>query len=243
MISGCNRLICAASLAALVHIVGMPTARAGIVLTISDDAGNTFMHEYDAQSASVFRPVGDFSVFVSARSNFGSSDSGNTGYLTSFNSTVKNNGTATGSLHITVSEAGFTLPSAVLPNFEYLNSAVVTSGGIGTSDGTAQFTSYLHQTGSADVTTGIQNVTKNTNAISVLFPRIAQSYDLWNTTVVTLAGGKGRDVSGSTSVTLSQQDGYTPLQVVPEPASIVALLSSLPLVAAGLYLRRRKLVA
>ena len=242
MISGCNRLICAASLAALVHIVGMPTARAGIVLTISDHINpDVIVYGTDIRATSGDILVGDFSVNVSARSNFGFS-SGDFGFLTTLNSTIKYKGTTTGNLYITVSEAGFMLPSSTLPNFEYLNSSVVSNGGPGTNDGTAWFTSSLHQSGSGDVTTGIQNVNTTTNAVATLFQRTAVSYDLRNTTVVTLATGQGRDVSGSTSVTLAPQNGFT-VQAVPEPASIVALLSSLPLVAAGLYLRRRKLVA
>lgn len=72
MISGCNRLICAASLAALVHIVGMPTARAGIVLTISDHINpDVIVYGTDIRATSGDIQVGDFSVNVSARSNFG----------------------------------------------------------------------------------------------------------------------------------------------------------------------------
>lgn len=240
MILGCKRLVYTASLAALVHIVGMPAARAGIVLTISDDFGhNETVNGSDTSAFTLGEiSVGAFRVFASARSNFGISVD-NTGFLTSFNSTVKNVELTPGNLYITVSETGFTLPSATLPNFEYLNSSVVSNQG--TDKGTARFTSYLHQSGTlSDTTTGAQNVTTIANARSVMFQRTATTYDLRNTTIVTLAGGQLRDVSGNTSVTLIPPNGYGVLQAVPEPSSIVALLSSLPLVGAGIYLRRRK---
>ena len=249
--SGCKRLAFAASLATLFHIVGPTVVRAGIVLTITDYAGHTFTTTGGNNSASTYSiaapdgivTVGDFQITATVTSNFpsGPTPNPNSGrFLSVIDSTIKNEGTASGSLYIFVSEAGFSLPTPPASMTEYLNSSIsVNPSALSDGPGVASlFTSYLHQANGLpyDITTGTQ-VTTTVDSTSIAFKRTAPTFDLRSATVITLAGGEFRSLTGNTSVT---QTASFSVQAVPEPASVVALLTSIPLLAGGNYLRRRR---
>jgi hypothetical protein len=142
-------------------------------------------------------------------------------------------GTAT-SITISVSEAGFTTPSGLPGTLSSTQTAIIapgvvpiTTGGMNQSS-TSSYNTTLTPTLATDVGTF------QTNSVKLTSP-IASSYTLDNTTTIDLTG------SPKASGTTDQFQTLTTLTAVPEPTSIIMMLTGvpLPLVVLGLLRRRR----
>jgi hypothetical protein len=167
------------------------------------------------------------SAGVGATSNF-SGDG--TGFLTISGTVIIVAGTNTASLSVDATQGGFLAPTGPSGSVVTTQSGTPSTGATGTTTYTGDFNGALTPTLTSTVAGG---VSFSTTSSPVLVSPVASGYSLSDHQVISIAGSP----VGSTETF----GGQTTVSAVPEPASLVMLLTGLPvpLVFMGL-LRRRK---
>jgi len=147
---------------------------------------------------------------------------------------IKNTGTSTATLYITLGDTGFTAP--VTPPSILVNSHIGGTVVVGSSANVMNYWSYINQSNGQNATSGltpgVQTPSITTSSFSddkfLTITSLAASYSLTERFAITL--GAGAEINFSSSTTL------TP---VPEPSTMaLAGLGALGLIGYGL--RRRK---
>jgi hypothetical protein len=180
---------------------------------------------------------------LSASSDFPGTSGSTGGYLSNTGNLTLAPGTTGGTLQIVVTEGGFTAPASGLPNTLMSAATAIYSGASPAS--TQSYTGNFVDSSSVNVTSSPTITQTSTGAVSNVHfdtvnntvPTYVTPYTLTNTTTISLTAGgnsNANDVfTGKTSIVAGN--------VIPEPASLVMMVTGmpLPLVVMGLLRRRR----
>lgn len=241
------RLALMAGLVVLTHLASAPVARAGIMLSLTDQNTNqteivpSSFVSYDSGTGitkvNFSGTIGNFSFNVTGTSDTPGDRTGPSGDITNVDTKVTNTSATSDRLTITLVSDGFTIPGSGLA---YLHSSISTSALKAKS---LAFESYIMQQGEPHpYSTGYQVFTPNglNNSVEGTFTRNSTSYTLASQLLITLDGGKSQVAQGDTSVDQSSAGSTNRgLVATPEPSTIVAALAGLPFLAIGVRLRRR----
>jgi hypothetical protein len=215
-------------------ILGVPSsARAAFKLSLQEDGGAITQVDSEADFTTVTynATFGDFKVTLYG----GSSDNGITiSDLGAGVTSIQNSGLGAHTLTIYLTQTNYTLPPGNPLNVESGLGGSVTTGTVGL---TGIFQAYAdknnNEFGMADYTNGPQTATQtgstfDTGSASGEFSR-AGDYSL--TSVATL------NISAGGKINVTYHEDVTP---TPAPAGILLVLSALPILGIGTWLRGRK---
>ena len=214
---GLKRLLLAASLAALVNLGSAGSAQASVSLTLHE-AGFTDVTVNNGTNFVVF--AGTFGNFTLSLDTGISAVSANDARLSTTTNSTRDTVGGAKTLTITVSD-NFAQPNAPSTLTSNLSSTLISGGSV-------SFQSFLNATSTTKVTLTTAPGTASSPPVSVL--GTSAPFTLSNVTTITLGALGSANSTGTTDA----------LAAVPEPASIVALLSAVPIIGIGAMMRRRK---
>lgn len=220
-----------------IAILGAPaSARADFNIYLQEDGGAITLvgSGADFTAASFTGTFGDFKVSIfGATSDNGASLSD----LLSSTTSVENLSGSTHTLSLYASQTNYTLPTTTKLNVESGLGGSISTGTVGL---TGIFQAYADANnnllGFGDFTNGPQNANLNgstfdTGSATGVFNRDAGPYSLTSVANLTLSGHGKVNYSDHINVT-----------AVPVPAGLVLVLSAMPVLGIGTWLRRRKAV-
>ncbi len=236
-IRAARMILVPAALVAAILCAPSPT-QAGLTLTLSAD-GVTKFGTVSGNNAAFFNDtVGNFSVFIQGGTTTSPGTPGVPSQINSNQLNVVNNGPVgvADTLLITLTSDGFSSPGSIGTK-EFLSSSFVTSNTVQplTGGNSYSLTSSLTQANGPTITLGPQGL--NTS-LSTPFTRTSSSFTLSNLTRLTLIGG-GSFATGVETTMVSDTQPANSVLATPEPGSLIAAATGLPmLMLAGWYRRR-----
>ena len=231
----------AAMASGIVAILGMLTApaRAGLVLTLQEDNGAvTTVTSANSQGPASFNgTIGDFTIAIDTKGLSNSPGDPTGADLELSNAKITNNSSSAHTLHINVSATGFMTPNS--PPALDLVDAVSGTLNNGTVSGT--FTGY------ADASNALFGQAFASQTLSFSVTGRSKFFGADGSVSGFSPGGATYSLSifsnfnldGKTAVTVSGGNAQT-LTAVPEPSSLIALATAVPMLGLGARRLRRK---